>query len=161
MYHICKIHPEALTSIKWICRWVCDFFCKCEDVYILSDSHDNSLVTHLLLSLQISMKCYYYCVFNVCSLAVQPTRFCLHPEVHSLTWTSLSRLQMFCCCSNSWIVASCRCWPSPCFGLFTTRPAGNNTTARKHIMLKFRKFISLDDTYCTCIFSRLCCLKEK
>lgn len=100
--------------------------------YIISQSWQCQLL-HASFSLhRSSIKCHYHGGVMFFSLAVQPRRFCLHPGVHSLTPTSLSRLQRFCCCSNIWIAASCRCWPSPCFGLFTTRPAGNTTAGNTH-----------------------------
>lgn len=44
--------------------------------------------------------------------------------VFLLTPTSRKRLRRFCCCSNSWMVASWRRPQSSCFGFFATRPAG-------------------------------------
>lgn len=49
----------------------------------------------------------------------------------SLTPTSLNRLQMFCCCSNSWIAASCSLWASVSLGLFSSRPARKTTIKKK------------------------------
>ena len=91
-----------------------------------------SVVTHISLSTQISNVCHYY-DFKLYPLLRSPVSFCLHPEVLSLTPTSLSRLQRFCCCPSSWIVASCSCCPSSSFSLFSTRPAGIQQQ-EKHIM---------------------------
>lgn len=51
----------------------------------------------------------------------------------SLTPTSLNRLQMLCCCSNSWIAASCSLWASVSLGLFNSRPARKTRIEKKKI----------------------------
>lgn len=56
----------------------------------------------------------------------------------SLTPTSLNRLQMFCCCSNSWIAASCSLWASVSLGLFSSRPARKTTIKKNKIILHER-----------------------
>lgn len=92
--------------------------------------HCQLLHAFYLLSPQIRIKCGYNGLMSVHWLC-SPVGSAFIADVYWLTPTSLSRLQRFCCCSNSWIVASCSLWPSPCFGLFTTRPAGNTTAGKK------------------------------
>ena len=87
----------------------------------------TSLSVHKLVTYVIIM------TYELYPLLRSPVSFCLHPEVLSLTPTSLSRLQRFCCCPSSWIVASCSCCPSSSFSLFSTRPAGIQQQ-EKHIM---------------------------
>lgn len=71
-------------------------------------------------------------VITVGHVSIRNLKLSFHTENHCslghlLTSTSRSRLPTSWCCCSSRIAASCSCWPSSTFGLFTTRPAEKTT----------------------------------